>query len=166
MRVKRGHHRVARRKKVLKLAKGYYLTKHNAYRVAKLQVERSLLFAYRDRRTRKRTMRALWIVRINAAARLHDMSYSALIAGLKASGSALDRKLLADMAVRDPEGFGEVVRVAKVGLASKSSDEPKAKAPAKAPAKPRARSSAKAKAEAAAEAPAETVADPQAEPQA
>jgi large subunit ribosomal protein L20 len=120
MRVKRGHNRVARRKKVLKLAKGYYLTKHNAYRVAKLQVERSLQFAYRDRRQRKRNMRTLWIVRINAAARLHEMSYSQLVAGLKAAGCDLDRKLLADMAVRDAEGFGEIVKLAKKGLASRT----------------------------------------------
>jgi large subunit ribosomal protein L20 len=120
MRIKRGHNRVARRKKVLKLAKGYYLTKHNAYRVAKLQVERSLSFAYRDRRQRKRTMRTLWIVRINAAARLHEISYSQLVAGLKAAGCDLDRKLLADMAVRDAEGFGEIVKLAKKGLASRT----------------------------------------------
>jgi len=119
MRVKRGSNRVQKRKKVLKLAKGYYLTKHNAYRIAKLQVERSLLFAYRDRRQRKRQMRSLWIIRINAAAHLHEMSYSQLIAGLKAAGGVLDRKVLADMAVRDPEGFGEVVKQAKAALASK-----------------------------------------------
>src|SRR5271157_5224011 len=116
MRVKRGHNRVARRKRVLKLAKGYYLTKHNAYRVAKLQVERSLLFAYRDRRQRKRTMRGLWIVRINAAARQFEMSYSKLIAGLKAAGCEVDRKALADMAVRDIQGFADLVKLAKKGL--------------------------------------------------
>ncbi len=120
MRVKRGHNRVQRRKKVLTLAKGYFLTKHNAYRVAKLQVERSLLFAFRDRRARKRTMRMLWIARINAAARLWDMSYSQLIAGLKAAGCEVDRKALADMAVRDREGFGDVVKLARKGLAAKS----------------------------------------------
>ncbi len=120
MRVKRGHHRVQRRKKVLKLAKGYYLTRHNAYRMAKLQVERSLAFAYRDRRQRKRAMRALWIIRINAAARAFEMSYSQLIAGLKAAGSSLDRKMLADLAARDPEGFGEIVKLAKKGLSAKS----------------------------------------------
>ncbi|MBZ5589067.1 MAG: 50S ribosomal protein L20 [Acidobacteriia bacterium] len=119
MRVKRGHNRVARRKRVLKLAKGYYLTKHNAYRMAKLQVERSLLFAYRDRRQRKRSMRALWIIRINAAARQFEISYSQLIAGLKAAGCALDRKALADMAVRDVEGFAELVQAAKKSLAAK-----------------------------------------------
>ncbi|MDD5564400.1 MAG: 50S ribosomal protein L20 [Thermoanaerobaculaceae bacterium] len=119
MRVKRGHNRVARRKKVLKLAKGYYLTKHNAYRMAKLQVERSLQFAYRDRRQRKRSMRSLWIVRINAAARQFEISYSQLIAGLKAAGCELDRKALADMAVRDIAGFGELAKTAKKSLEAK-----------------------------------------------
>lgn len=119
MRVKRGHNRVARRKRVLILSKGYYLTRRNAYRMAKLQVERSLVFAYRDRRTRKREMRGLWIIRINAAARQHEMSYSQFIAGLKAAGCGLDRKALADLAVRDAEGFAEIVHLAKKGLASK-----------------------------------------------
>jgi large subunit ribosomal protein L20 len=119
MRIKRGNHRTERRKKILKLAKGYYLTRRNAYRIAKLQVERSLAFAYRDRRQRKRQMRALWIVRINAAARLHDLSYSQFIAGLKAAGAAIDRKMLADLAVRDMAAFEELVKLAKKGLASK-----------------------------------------------
>jgi len=119
MRIKRGNHRSERRKKILKLAKGYYLTRRNAYRIAKLQVERSLAFAYRDRRQRKRQMRALWIVRINAAARLHDLSYSQFIAGLKAAGAAIDRKMLADLAVRDMAAFEEMVKLAKKGLASK-----------------------------------------------
>ncbi|BCW92146.1 MAG: 50S ribosomal protein L20 [Acidobacteriota bacterium] len=121
MRIKRGNHRVQRRKKILKLAKGYYLTRHNAYRIAKLQVERSLVYAYRDRRQRKRQMRALWIVRINAAARLHDLSYSQFIAGLKAAGAEVNRKMLADIAVRDAAAFEELVKVAKKGLASKVS---------------------------------------------
>lgn len=121
MRIKRGNHRVQRRKKILKLAKGYYLTRHNAYRIAKLQVERSLAYAYRDRRQRKRQMRALWIVRINAAARLHDLSYSQFIAGLKAAGAEVNRKMLADIAVRDAAAFEELVKVAKKGLASKVS---------------------------------------------
>ena len=120
MRVKRGHNRVQRRKKVLKLAKGYFLTGHNAYRMAKLAVDRALLFAYRDRRARKREMRRLWIIRINAAARRHDISYSQLIAGLKAAGTEIDRKMLADIAARDAEGFAEVVKVAKKGLNSKT----------------------------------------------
>jgi large subunit ribosomal protein L20 len=119
MRIKRGNHRTQRRKKILKLAKGYYLTRRNAYRIAKLQVERSLAFAYRDRRQRKRQMRALWIVRINAAARLHDLSYSQFIAGLKAAGAAIDRKMLADLAVRDMAAFEQLVKLAKKGLASK-----------------------------------------------
>ena len=119
MRVKRGHNRVQRRKKVLKLAKGYFLTKHNAYRIAKLQVERSLQFAYRDRRQRKRSMRSLWIIRINAAARQFEISYSQLIAGLKAAGCELDRKALADLAVRDIESFAELVKTAKKGLEAK-----------------------------------------------
>ncbi len=120
MRVKRGHNRVQRRKKVLKLAKGYFLTGHNAYRMAKLAVDRALKFAYRDRRARKREMRRLWIIRINAAARRHEMSYSQLIAGLKAAGTGIDRKMLADIAARDAEGFAEVVKVAKKGLTSKT----------------------------------------------
>ncbi len=119
MRVKRGNHRLQRRKKILKLAKGYYLTRRNAYRIAKLQVERSLAFAYRDRRQRKRQMRALWIVRINAAARLHDLSYSQFIAGLKAAGAQVNRKMLADLAVRDAAAFGELVKLAKKGLAAR-----------------------------------------------
>jgi len=120
MRVKRGHNRVARRKRVLKLAKGYFLTKHNAYRIAKLQVERSMVFAFRDRRQRKRAMRSLWIIRINAAARANEISYSQLVAGLRASGCEVDRKILADIAVRDAEGFAELVRTAKKGLATKT----------------------------------------------
>ena len=120
MRIKRGHNRVQRRKKVLKLAKGYFLTKHNCYRIAKLQVERSLVFAYRDRRARKRSMRSLWIVRINAAARNFELTYSQLIAGLKAAGCSLDRKVLADLAVRDSEAFGDLVKVARKGLAAKT----------------------------------------------
>lgn len=119
MRVKRGNHRLSRRKRVLKLTKGYYLTRGNAYRIAKLQLERSLAFAYRDRRQRKRQMRALWIVRINAAARLHDLSYSQFIAGLKAAGAEVNRKMLADLAVRDLTAFEELVRIAKKGLAAR-----------------------------------------------
>jgi len=116
MRVKRGSNRVQRRKKVLKLAKGYFLTGHNAYRMAKLAVDKGLLYAYRDRRARKREMRRLWIVRINAAARLHDLSYSQLIAGLKAAGCEIDRKLLADMAVRDASAFADLAKLAKKAL--------------------------------------------------
>ncbi len=115
-RVKRGTKRVDRRRKILKLAKGYYGTKSKAHRIAKLAVDKSLNYAYRDRRQRKRQMRALWIVRINAAARTHGLSYSRLIAGLKAAGSTLDRKVLADLAVVDPAGFGRLAEAAKQAL--------------------------------------------------
>ena len=112
-RIKRGNKRRLKRKKILRRAKGYYLAKSKLYRIAKEQVRRSLQFAYRDRRTKKREFRRLWIVRINAAARQHDMSYSRLMHGLKLAGVALDRKTLADIAVRDPAAFGEVVQAAR-----------------------------------------------------
>jgi large subunit ribosomal protein L20 len=115
-RVKRGPKRAAKRKKILKLSKGYFGVKSNAYRMAKQQVDKSLGYAYRDRRQRKREMRRLWIVRINAAARLHGLSYSRLIAGLKAAGSDLDRKILADLAVRDERAFAEIAALAKSAL--------------------------------------------------
>ena len=117
-RVKRGNKRRLKRKKILRRAKGYYLAKSKLYRIAKQQVERSLQFAYRDRRTRKRDFRRLWIVRINAAARLHEMSYSNLMHGLKLAGVQLDRKVLADLAVRDPATFGQVVEAARQAGAS------------------------------------------------
>ena len=117
-RVKRGPHRAQRRKKILKQAKGYYGTKSRAHRVAKLAVDRSLKFAYRDRRQRKRNFRALWIVRINAAARLNGISYNRLIEGLSKSGSVINRKMLADLAVRDPQAFAEVAEAAKKALES------------------------------------------------
>ena len=112
-RVKRGNKRRLRRKKILRRAKGYYLAKSKLYRIAREQVQRSLAFAYRDRRQRKRQFRRLWIVRINAAARKHEMSYSALMHGLKLAGVELDRKMLADLAVRDPSTFGQVVAAAQ-----------------------------------------------------
>lgn len=124
MRVKRGNKKTQRRKKVLKAAKGYYGTKSRAYRIAKQAVDRSLSFAYRDRRTRKRDFRSLWIVRINAASRLHGLSYNRLINGLKRADCALDRKVLADMAVRDPKGFEAVVEVAKQALGKANTAEP------------------------------------------
>ncbi len=108
-RVKRGNKRLLKRKKILRRAKGYYLAKSKLYRIAREQVQRSLAFAYRDRRTKKRDFRRLWIVRINAAARQHDMSYSTLIHGLKLAGVQLDRKTLADIAVHDPAAFGQIV---------------------------------------------------------
>ena len=118
MRVKRGNKRRLKRKKILRRAKGYYLAKSKLYRIAKQQVERSLAFAYRDRRTKKREFRRLWIVRINAAARQHEMSYSKLMNGLKVAGVDLDRKSLADLAVRDAAAFGQVVAAARQALAS------------------------------------------------
>lgn len=117
-RVKRGNKRRLKRKKILRRAKGYYLAKSKLYRIAKQQVERSLAFATSDRRARKGDFRRLWIVRINAAARMHDMSYSALIHGLKAAGVRLDRKVLADMAVHDPAAFGQVVKAARQASAA------------------------------------------------
>jgi large subunit ribosomal protein L20 len=115
-RVRRGKRRAQRRKKILKQAKGYYGTKSRAHRIAKLAVDRSLSFAYRDRRQKKRNFRALWIVRINAAAHLNGLSYSRLIHGLKEAGSEINRKMLADMAVRDPNGFAELAKVAQEAL--------------------------------------------------
>ncbi|HYU36163.1 MAG TPA: 50S ribosomal protein L20, partial [Thermoanaerobaculia bacterium] len=103
-RVKRGNKRVQRRKKILGLAKGFYGMKSKSHRIAKQAVDRAGNFAYRDRKQKKRQIRSLWIVRINAAAHLHGLSYSQLIHGLKAAGSDLDRKVLADIAVRDAEG--------------------------------------------------------------
>jgi large subunit ribosomal protein L20 len=115
-RVKRGNKRVQRRKKILGLAKGFYGTHSKAHRIAKLAVDKALNYAYRDRRQKKRQLRALWIVRVNAAARLHGLSYSRLIAGLKAAGSLIDRKVLADLAVRDAAAFGKLAEVAKQAL--------------------------------------------------
>jgi large subunit ribosomal protein L20 len=112
-RVKRGNKRRLKRKKILRRAKGYYLAKSKLYRIAKQQVERSMAFATRDRRAKKGDFRRLWIVRINAAARLHEMSYSALIHGLKIAGVTLDRKILADLAVHDPAAFGQVAKAAR-----------------------------------------------------
>ena len=117
-RVKRGNKRRERRKKILGLAKGYFLTKGKLYRSAKESIERAGNFAYVGRRNKKRDFRRLWIIRINAAARLHDLSYSQFIAGLKRAGVDLDRKSLADLAVRDPQGFGRLVESAKAARAS------------------------------------------------
>lgn len=119
-RVKRGNVRKNRRKKILKQAKGYYGLKSRGHRIAKLAVDRSLAFAYRDRRQKKRQMRRLWITRINAAARQNGLSYSRFIAGLKAAGSGLDRKILADLAVRDAAAFSKVVESAKSALEGQS----------------------------------------------
>jgi large subunit ribosomal protein L20 len=118
MRVKRGNTRKNRRKKILKLAKGYYGQRSRAHRIAKQAVDRAGKFAYRDRRQRKRDLRGLWIVRINAAARQHGLSYSRLMAGLKKAGVGLDRKVLADLAVTDGNAFARVVEAARGALES------------------------------------------------
>jgi large subunit ribosomal protein L20 len=123
-RVKRGNKRLLKRKKILKLSSGFWGTKSNAHRMAKLAVDKALAYAYRDRRQKKRQLRSLWIVRINAAARLHGLSYSRLIAGLKAAGSSLDRKVLADIAVRDPAGFAGLAEMAKSALGAQGTPAP------------------------------------------
>lgn len=111
-RVKRGTKGRQRHKKLLKLAKGNVGGRRKGYRQARSTVEKGLTYAYRDRKVRKRDFRGLWIVRINAAARTHGMTYSRLIAGLKKAGVDLDRKVLADLAVRDPGAFGDLARLA------------------------------------------------------
>ena len=116
-RVKRGPKRKNRRERVLELAKGYYGTKHNCFRIAELQVEKSLGYATRDRKQRKREFRGLWIVRINAAVRLLGMRYSEFIAALAKAKISLDRKILAEMAVSDPAAFEQVVAAAKEAAA-------------------------------------------------
>jgi large subunit ribosomal protein L20 len=115
-RVKRGVVARARHNKVLKKAKGYYGARSKIYRVAKQAVIKAGQYAYRDRRQRKRQFRSLWIARINAGARLHGLSYSRMIHGLKQSEIEIDRKVLADIAVHDPEGFGAIAEIAKAGL--------------------------------------------------
>jgi large subunit ribosomal protein L20 len=115
-RVKRGTKRRAKRKKILERASGYYLTKSKLYRSAKESVERALKFAYSGRRQKKRQFRSLWIVRIGAAARENGMSYSQFINGLKKSGMELDRKILADLAVKDPAAFKGLAEQAKGSL--------------------------------------------------
>jgi len=112
-RVKRGNKRRQKRKKILQRAKGYYLAKSKLYKSAKEQVERSGVFAYRDRRQRKRQFRRLWITRIGAGAREHGLSYNRFISGLKNAGVTLDRKALADLAVREPEVFTALIETAR-----------------------------------------------------
>ena len=112
-RVKRSVHARKKRRSVLERAKGYRGEKHSSYRRAKQQVMKSEAYAYRDRRARKRTFRSLWIVRINAAARREGLSYSQLMAGLREAGIELNRKMLADIAVRDPETFRRFAERAK-----------------------------------------------------
>ncbi|HEV2826171.1 MAG TPA: 50S ribosomal protein L20 [Pyrinomonadaceae bacterium] len=117
-RAKRGNKRLERRKKILKLAKGYRGTKSKLYRSAKESVERGLNFAYTGRKLKKRDFRSLWIVRIGAAARLNGINYSQLMHGLKVANIELDRKVLADLAVNQPDAFAAVVLQAKNALDS------------------------------------------------
>ena len=112
-RVKRGVTAKARHKKVLSKAKGYYGARSKLFKTAKQAVIKAGQYAYRDRRQRKRQFRRLWISRINAAARENGTTYSQLIAGLKSAGCNLDRKVLADLAVRDPKAFGQLVEMAR-----------------------------------------------------
>ena len=115
-RVKGGYVTRQRRKKVLKLAKGYFGSKHTLYKTAHEQVMRSLAYAYRDRKNRKRDFRKLWISRINAACKLNGMKYSRFINGLDRAGIEVNRKMLAEMAVNDAQGFAKLVELAKQGL--------------------------------------------------
>ncbi len=120
-RAKRGNKRLEKRKKILALAKGYRGTKSKLYRSAKESVERALNFAYTGRKLKKRDFRKLWIVRINAACRLNDIKYSQFIHGLNLAGIELDRKVLADMAVKQPDTFAAVATQAKTALSKQAS---------------------------------------------
>ena len=124
-RVKRGFKRKNRRGKILKLAKGYYGMKSRSHRIAKQAVEKSLVYAYTGRKDRKGQFRKLWIARINAAARQNGISYSQLMHGLQLAGSPLDRKILADIAVREPAGFTAIAESVKTAL---QNNRPKATA--------------------------------------
>jgi large subunit ribosomal protein L20 len=112
MRIKRGYKARHRRKKVLKMAKGFRGGRSKLFRTAADAVDKSLMYAYRDRRVRKRDFRRLWITRINAAARMNDLSYSKLMHGLKLAGVELDRKVLAELAISDPTGFAKIAQTA------------------------------------------------------
>lgn len=116
-RVKGGYTTRRRRKKVLKLAKGYYGSKHTLYKTAHEQVMHSFKYAYRDRKVLKREMRKLWIARVNAAARMNEISYSQLIHGLKLANVDINRKMLSEIAIADPKGFTDIVNIAKAALA-------------------------------------------------
>ncbi len=115
-RVKTGVVRRRRHKKILKLAKGFYSGRRKHFRKAKEQIERSLMYAFRDRKQKKREFRKLWIIRINAACRLNGMNYSTFMNGLNKSGIELDRKILADMAMNDAAAFSAVVEASKAAL--------------------------------------------------
>ena len=118
-----------RRKKVLKLAKGYFGSKHKLYRTAKEQVMHSLKYAYRDRRQTKRNMRKLWITRINAACRMNNISYSKFISGLNKANIDINRKMLSEIAINDPAAFTNLVEAAKAGLEGKAIKQVEVKAP-------------------------------------
>ena len=119
-RVKGGTIHRARRKKVMKLAKGYFGSKHRLYRTAKEQVMHSLKYAYRDRRQKKRDFRKLWITRINAACRMNDISYSKFINGLSKAGIEINRKMLSELAIDDAKAFTSLVEMAKAALEGKT----------------------------------------------
>lgn len=116
-RVKRSVHAKKKRRTVFNYARGYYGAKHRTYHASKEQVQHSLVYVYRDRRNKKRDIRRLWITRINAAARINGMSYSVFMHGLKTAGVELDRKVLADMAVNDADGFSQLCDIAKKAVA-------------------------------------------------
>ena len=116
MRVKTGVVRHRRHKRLLKKARGFYSGRRKHFRKAKEQLERSMVYAYRDRKQKKREFRKLWIIRINAAARLNDISYSRFMHGLKLANIELDRKILADMAMNEPSAFASVAEAAKSAL--------------------------------------------------
>ena len=117
-RVKRSVHARKKRRKVLEQARGYWGLKHTSYRRAKEQVEHSLVYAYRDRKTKKRNFRRLWIIRINAAARENGLSYNQFVSGCRKANIELDRKVLADLAVSDPPAFAAIADQAKAALES------------------------------------------------
>ena len=116
MRVKRGFKARRRRKKILKLAKGYRGGRSKLFRTAADSIDKALMYAYRDRRVRKRDFRRLWITRINAAARMYNLSYSKFMHGLKLAGIELDRKVLAELAISDPAGFAQIAKLASERL--------------------------------------------------
>lgn len=118
MRIRRGYKARQRRKKVLKLAKGYRGGRSKLYRTAADAVDKALMYAYRDRRLRKRDFRRLWIARINAAARMNDLSYSRFVNGLKRADVTLDRKVLAELAISDPTGFAKIAELASQNLSA------------------------------------------------
>ena len=154
--LKRGNKRRLKRKKILSQAKGYYQGKSKLYRYAKEAVDRAQKFAYIGRKLKKRDFRSLWIIRINAAARMHGLSYSRLIHGLNLAGIELNRKMLAEMAVRDPESFGQIAAKVREALGQPAAEAPAPAEVAKAVAEAEAAAEAEAEPEAEAEKPAES----------